>query len=126
MDAILVILYLLISRLDTKKGALYRLNNLPCTHASEEKEPESDNAQEAPKQAEVSGENGEKVEGAAKSVDEGDGKKEEKESVEEEESLADDKKNAVPVTQGPTELTLLCSAPRENVITCVLRMEDEE
>ena len=66
------------------------------------------------------------MEGATKSVDEGDGKKEEKESVEEEESLADDKKNAVPVTQGPMELTLLCNAPRENVITCVLRMGGEE
>ena len=66
------------------------------------------------------------MEGATKSVDEGDGKKEEKESVEEEESLADDKKNAVPVTQGPTELTLLCNAPGENVITCVLRMGDKE
>ena len=95
--------------------------NLPCTHASEEKESEPDKVEEASKQADLqtstSGENGEKVEGAAQSINEGDGKKEEKESVEEEESLVDDKKNAVSVSQGPAELALLCNAPRDNVIT---------
>ena len=78
---------------------LYRLNNLPSTHASEEKEPESDNAKEGETQPSTSVE------------------KEEKESIEEEESIADDKKNEEVLTQNPTELSVLCTAPRDNVIT---------
>ena len=40
-----------------------------------------------------------------------------KESIEEEESIADDKKNEEVLTQNPTELSVLCTAPRDNVIT---------
>lgn len=105
------------SRIDTKKGVLYRLNNLPSTHASEEKEPESDNAKEGETQPPASVDAGERTDVPDKSVEEGDGKKEEKESIEEEESIADDKKNEEVLTQNPTELSVLCTAPRDNVIT---------
>ena len=73
------------SRIDTKKGVLYRLNNLPSTHASEEKEPESDNAKEGETQPSTSVDASERTDVPDKSVEEGDGKKEEKESIEEEE-----------------------------------------
>ena len=106
--------------LDTKKGILYHLGNLPLSHLSEEKEQERDIEEEEPsekQQTDAAGESTSEAPSATPKlpVEEGDTKKEEETISEETECIPDDKKE-VPVVSKPTELSILSTAPRDNVV----------
>ena len=107
-------------RLDTKKGILYHLGNLPLSHLSEEKEQDRDIEDAEPsekQQADVPGESSSEPASATPKlpVEEGDTKKEEETISDETECIPDDKKE-VPVVSKPTELSILSTAPRDNVV----------
>ena len=106
--------------LDTKKGILYHLGNLPLSHLSEEKEQERDIEEEEPSEKQQTDAAGESTSEATSAtpklpVEEGDTKKEEETISEETECIPDDKKE-VPVVSKPTELSILSTAPRDNVV----------
>lgn len=103
--------------IDTKKGILYRLGNLPLSTISEEKGSEMESIQESVTET--------VIEDVTPSIEENKGvisieekEGEEKESTEpvEEESLPDDKKEEMIMETKPTELIELAVAPRESVV----------
>lgn len=108
--------------LDTKKGVLYRLENLSFSQVSEEKDSDSKAIVEpiAPKEVLASVPSGDKEEPKEDTTkEEGDEKEEEEvtEAQEDRECIPDDKKDLPVVEEKPTELTELATAPRDNIIT---------
>lgn len=100
--------------LDTKKGVLYRLGNLPQSHLSEGKDPDSEQVP-VPKEVPSSV----PADAQPENIEEGDAKEESQiaaETLETEESIPDDK-HEIATAEAPPELIALGSAPRENIVT---------
>lgn len=101
---------------------MYRLENLSFSQVSEEKDSDSKAVMEPVTPKEVpaaipSVDKEELKEDAAK--EEGDEKEEEEITTvqEDKECIPDDKKDLPAVEEKPTELTVLATAPRDNIIT---------
>lgn len=94
------------------------MENLSFTQVSEEKDVDGrvQEDQLPPKMESVPSESVEKEEVPAKSMEEGDGK-EETGVKEDEECIPDDKRDIPVAPEQPTVLTVLSTAPRDNVVT---------
>ena len=119
--------------IDTKKGVLVRLENLSISDVSEEKDSDVKAAEPITQPEEVAAEPNLEdppipEESAPKEAIEGDGKEEEAvtEISEDKECIPDDKKDSVEVEEKPTQLTMLATAPRDNIVWYGLPHDDHQ